>query len=170
MPFKIEPPSQRPNTPRGISMMVDLRSAQDIAGVGQALGLKGLEQTRGCPPRDCQRQFPAEIEGVLHASVHALPACGGVHVGGVASEEGPPDLEMVGHPLVERQLGSPCWIADLDMVIARLFTKQFLESHEVDLASGVIVKFNGAVPLAGEIDEDGRDDAVVVPPLVHLIA
>ena len=62
------------------------RIAQHPVADGAALDRVAVEQARGGGRAD-EGELPGEVEGVLHAGVHALAAGGAVDVGGVAGEE-----------------------------------------------------------------------------------
>ena len=69
-----------------------VRQAEHVLPGLVALGMVAVEQAwRGFAVRH-QPQLPAEIEGIVHAGVHALAADIGADMGGVAQQEDATDL------------------------------------------------------------------------------
>ena len=58
-------------------------------------------------------ELPAEVVGVLHAGVHALPAGRRMHVRGVARQEHPPFTEALGHRRARPEVRCPQDLGDL---------------------------------------------------------
>jgi hypothetical protein len=75
--------------------------------------LVGVQDLRVGEPVDDRGQLPPEVERVLHAPVHALPAGGRVDMGGVPAQQHPA-LTVTGGDVVEDlPLGGPLRLADL---------------------------------------------------------
>ena len=56
-------------------------------GLGPAFGRIAVQQAGVRPPLQHVRQFPAEVEGILHGDVHALTGLGAVGVAGITGRE-----------------------------------------------------------------------------------
>ena len=67
-----------------------LRVCEHMISHFAAFGAVAVKQRLPAEPVRCDRELPGQIEGVLHAGVHALAARRAVHMGCVAAEEGPP--------------------------------------------------------------------------------
>ncbi len=79
----------------------------DVVGDREAFGLITVQQCFAAVAVDHRRQFPGQVERVLHAGVHALAAGRTVDVGGVAGQEDPAPA-VGGHPRVaDLEAGQP---------------------------------------------------------------
>ena len=64
-----------------------------------------------------QRELPAEVEGVLHAAVHALSAGRRMHVGGVAGQKHVAQAKRVGQTLPGFPFGMPNDVPECDAIV-----------------------------------------------------
>ncbi len=69
---------------------------QDVRVSRIPLVVIGVQQRVGGIAARYRREFPAEIEGILHAHVYALPTGWQVDMRGIAGQEHPPHPEALG--------------------------------------------------------------------------
>src|SRR6185436_3033794 len=78
----------------------------------QSLGLVAVEQRVWRTMADDMAELPAEVIGVLHTGVHALPAGRRMHVRGVADQKHPPDAKVPGHARARAEMRGEEHLAD----------------------------------------------------------
>jgi hypothetical protein len=89
------------------------------APTGCPFGVVGVEQCPRHPACGDGREFPAEVERVLHAEVEPLTAGGRMDVRGVAGEECPPDPVLL---RLARGVAEPRGVPDWPAVQERHLT------------------------------------------------
>ena len=82
-----------------------VRSFGHLLGYRFALALIGVENAVGRESFDHQRKLPAQIESVLHASIHTLPAGGGMNMCGVATQYNTIFLVRIANDFVDHPSG-----------------------------------------------------------------
>src|SRR5215831_14819319 len=149
-------------------MLLLRRGIDHGARDGPALGLVNLEQQLTvADPLQGIGEFPAQIDGILDARVHALAAGRRMDMGGVSGDEAAPDAVVRRQSLVDAEDGQPAWIPELEavwtiMVDAVLHLVQgcrFFPFGRVSAAHG-----EDAPHLFAEGKH--RDGAAVVPPQI----
>ena len=135
------------------------RPSLGLVAVEQHLGVAGAVQGIG--------EFPAEIDRILDAGVHALPTGRRMDVGGVARQETAADPVMRRQPLVDAKDRQPARIVDVEAAraVAVDATLHLLEGRR-------LVAFRRVLAAHGEDAPDflaegkHRDGAAVVPPQI----
>ena len=83
--------------------------AEDLRGDRAALGAVAIEKLLIGEFAFDEGELPRQIEGVLHSGIHPLATRRAMDVGGVASDEHPPNAIVFDLALVDPKSSQPDW-------------------------------------------------------------